>query len=262
MRVSSVQLEIKERNREETLRHVLALLDQTRGSDLVLLPELWPCGFFAFGHYETNSEPADGPTVQAMQAKARDLRAYLLMGSFVERDRHNLYNTTLLLGPDGQVLARYRKIHLFGYQSEEKRLLRRGDDVTIVPTPWGKAGLATCYDLRFPELFRLLLDRGAEFFLVVSAWPQPRLEAWTLFNRARAHENLAFLFSCNCCGQQGSHRYGGHSLFVDPRGKILAEGGDSETILRADVEMGEVAAVRQEFPALGDRVFLDKKGAG
>jgi len=256
MRVASVQLEIKERSREETLRHVLALLDETRGSDLVLLPEMWPCGFFAFDRYRSDSEPLEGPTVRALQSKARELQTHLLIGSFVERDGNDLFNTSLLLGPAGQVLARYRKIHLFGYQSEEKSLLRRGEEITVVPTPWGRAGLATCYDLRFPELFRRMVDRGAEVFLVVSAWPQLRLESWILFNRARANENLAYLLSCNCAGQQGTHRYGGHSLFVDPRGKVIAEGGDGECVVRADVDPGLVATVRQEFPALQDRVFI------
>jgi predicted amidohydrolase len=255
MRVASVQIEIKERSTGAALSHVLELLERTRGCDLVLLPELWPCGFFGFERYAQDSETVQGPTVQALAAKARELQIHLLTGSFVERDGQDLYNTTLLLGPDGQTLARYRKIHLFGYQSAEKRLLRRGEDVTVVPTPWGKAGLATCYDLRFPELFRRMLDKGAEYFLVVSAWPLPRLEAWLLFNRARAHENLTYLFSCNCAGQQGPHRYAGHSLFVDPLGKIIAEGSENEEVIQAEVDLSLVARARQEFPALADRVL-------
>jgi predicted amidohydrolase len=256
MRIASVQLEIKARPKDATLSHVLNLLDQTRGCDLVLLPELWPCGFFAFDNYERDSESIEGPTVQALQAKARELKVHLVMGSFVERDGGKLFNSTLLLGSDGKVMARYRKIHLFGFQSEEKRLLCRGDEVTVVPTPWGRAGMATCYDLRFPEMFRRMTERGAEFFLVVSAWPQPRLESWILFNRARGHENLAYLFSCNCAGTQGNHRYAGHSMFVDPRGKVIAEGPDGEGIVRAEVDIGQVAQVRREFPALEDRVFI------
>jgi predicted amidohydrolase len=179
----------------------------------------------------------------------------LLTGSFVERDGPDLFNTALLLDPDGEILARYRKIHLFGLQSEERRLLRRGDDVTVVPTPWGRAGFATCYDLRFPELFRRMLDRGAESFLVTSAWPQPREEAWVLLNRARAVENLAFVFACNCAGEVGGKRYVGRSMIVDPSGAVLADGGTGEGIVSADVDPGRVAEVRREFPFLEDRVF-------
>jgi predicted amidohydrolase len=255
MRVSSVQLAIRERPKMETLRHVLALLEQTRGSDLVLLPELWPSGFFAFDRYASESESVEGPTVQVLRQTAKELGAHVLIGSFVEREGPNLFNTALLVGPNGQVLARYRKMHLFGYQSEESRLLRRGEQVVVAPTPWGGAGLSICYDLRFPELYRRMVDRGAEFFLVASAWPPARIESWVLFNRARANENLAYLFSCNCAGAQGDQRYGGHSLFVDPRGKVIAEAGDEETILTADIDPDLVAAVRREFPALEDRVI-------
>jgi predicted amidohydrolase len=255
MRVANVQLAIADRSKDATLRHVLALLDQTRGSDLVLLPELWPCGFFAFDRYAAESETVSGPLVTALRTKARELRIHLLTGSFVERDGPDLFNTALLIDPNGEVLARYRKIHLFGYKSEERRLLRRGDDVTVVSTPWGRAGFATCYDLRFPELFRRMVDRGAELFLVTSAWPQPREEAWVLLNRARAVENLAFVFACNCAGEVGGRRYVGRSMIVDPLGAVLADGGPGESIVTADVDPKQVAELRREFPFLKDRVF-------
>jgi predicted amidohydrolase len=255
MRVASVQLAIEDRPKDATLRHVLALLDETRGSDLVLLPELWPCGFFAFNRYASESETVSGPLVTALRTKTRELRIHLLTGSFVERDGPDLFNTALLIDPDGEILARYRKIHLFGYKSEERRLLRRGDDVTVVPTPWGRAGFATCYDLRFPELFRRMVDRGAELFLVTSAWPQPREEAWVLLNRARAVENLAFVFACNCAGEVGGRRYVGRSMFVDPLGVVLADGGADESIVTAEVDPKQVAELRREFPFLEDRVF-------
>src|SRR4051812_9541959 len=123
MRVTSIQLEIQDRPAAETLAHVLALLDEARGSDLILLPELWPCGYFAFERYAAESQEVDGPIVQALGARARALSAYVFTGSFVERDGDHLFNTSLLLDSHGQVVARYRKLHLFGYQSEERRLL-------------------------------------------------------------------------------------------------------------------------------------------
>lgn len=255
MRVASVQVEIMDRSKEETLRHVLALLDQTRGSDLVLLPEMWPCGYYAFDTYANASEALDGPIVQALSAKARELRAYLLMGSFVERAGQDLFNTAVLLDPQGAVAARYRKMHLFGFGEQESRLLRRGQDVAVVPTPFGKVGLSICYDLRFPELYRRMVDQGAEIFLVTSAWPSKRLGAWRLFNRARAHENLAYLFSCNCAGTQAGQQYGGHSLLIDPLGNVIAEGGEGESIVSAEIDSEQVAKVRHDFPALRDRLI-------
>ncbi len=100
-----------------------------------------------------------------------------------------------------------------------------------------------------------MLDEGATFFLVVSAWPKVRQDAWNLFNRARAHENLAYLFSCNCAGMDRGFRYAGHSMFVDPMGEVIEEGGEGECIVTADVDMGRVETVRKEFSALSDRVL-------
>ncbi len=255
MRVTSVQLEIRDRPGEETVRHALGLLDEARGSDLILLPELWPCGYFAFDRYAEGAETLDGPTVRAMGRKARELDAWIFAGSLVERDGDRLFNTSLLLDADGRLVARYRKMHLFGYRSEERRLLCAGDEVVVAETPWGRAGLSTCYDLRFPELYRRMVDRGAEVFLVSAAWPAARVETWGLLGRARAIEDQAFLFSCNGAGTSGGVRLGGHSLLVDPTGRVLAEGGEGEALVSSEVAPGAVRAAREEFPALRDRVL-------
>ncbi|MBI9087015.1 MAG: carbon-nitrogen family hydrolase [Desulfobacterales bacterium] len=256
MKVTSIQLERREISKAEATAHALALVDQASASDLILLPEMWPSGFFCFDRYPVDAEPIDGPTVQAFRDKAAAIRRHILMGSFVERNADGLFNTSLLIDAHGSVIAVYRKIHLFGYQSSERDLLTRGTAVVVADTPWGKAGLATCYDLRFPEQFRKMVDLGAEFFLVVSAWPAVRLEPWVLFNRVRALENLAFLISCNCAGADAGSLYAGHSMVVDPLGKILARGGDQECMVSADIDMDQAAAVRKEFSALHDRVDL------
>ena len=255
MRVTSIQLEIKDRPKEKTLEHVLRLLDQAPPSDLILLPEMWPCGYYSFERYQSESEPLDGPTVEVLREKAIGLKSHVLMGSIVEREGNNLFNSSLLLNPRGEIIARYRKIHLFGHQSKESRILSRGEKVVVAATPWGKAGLSTCYDLRFPELYRRMVDEGATFFLVPSAWPYSRLEAWILFNRARAHENLAYLFSCNCAGFNAGQKYAGRSVFVDPWGIVIAGGGDGECIVSAEVDLELVDSVRRDFGVLNDRVF-------
>jgi predicted amidohydrolase len=255
VRIASIQLAMADRPKAQNVEHALAVLDRVPAADLILLPEIWPCGFFAFDRYAAESEPLDGPTVAAFRRKARARRCHILMGSLVERNADGLFNTTVFIGPDGEIAACYRKIHLFGYQSDETKLLTPGREVVVADTPWGRAGFSTCYDLRFPELFRRMVDRGAEIFLVPSAWPLARIEAWRLFNRARAHENLAFLVSCNCAGGNAGKRYGGHSMIVDPWGKVLAEGGEGGEIVAAEIDVGQTAAARREFPALADRVF-------
>lgn len=255
MIVSSVQLDIGDRPKDERIEYALSMIDRTPPSDLILLPEIWASGFFSFDRYRSESETVEDALVSIFKAKARERSCYILMGSFVEREVDQYFNTTLLITPAGDIAARYRKIHLFGYQSDETEILTPGKEVVVVDLPWGKSGFSTCYDLRFPELYRRMTDRGAAFFLIPSAWPHVRLDAWRLFNRARAHENLAFLVSCNCAGTNAGSRYAGHSMIVDPMGRIIAEGGEGEEILTVEIDPAQVAAVRKEFPALSDRVF-------
>jgi predicted amidohydrolase len=255
VRIASIQLEMADRPKVQNIEHALRMIDQAPAADLILLPEIWTCGFFAFDRYAAESEPLDGPTVSAFRRKAAERRSHIVMGSLVERDAEGLFNTTVFIGPAGEIIARYRKIHLFGYQSDETKLLTPGTEVVVADTPWGRAGFSTCYDLRFPELFRLMVDWGAELFVIPSAWPLARIEAWRLFNRARAHENLAFLVSCNCAGENTGKRYGGHSMVVDPWGTVLAEGGEGGEIVTAAIDLSQAAEARKEFPALADRVL-------
>jgi predicted amidohydrolase len=162
----------------------------------------------------------------------------------------------VLLGPQGNIVARYRKVHLFSYHSEERDRLSPGTEAVAVETPFGKVGLAICYDLRFPELFRHLMAQGVEMFLVVSAWPAARLESWRLFNRVRANENLAYLVSCNSAGQNCGQALAGHSMVVGPLGQVLAEGGDQEEVVTAEIDLTLPARTRQDFPALRDRIIF------
>lgn len=254
-RVASIQLSIGEENKSQRMERVESLLNQANGANLVILPEIWNIGYFSFDLYSKESERVDGETARRMSQKAREHGFYLHTGSFVEEDQGKLYNTSLLFNPDGKLIARYRKIHLFGYGSQESQILSRGSEVVVVETNLGKIGMCTCYDLRFPELFRMMLDKGAELFLVASAWPYPRLEHWLMFNRIRAIENSAFLVSSNCAGKSRGFQFCGHSMIVDPWGTILASSGDEECILWADIDLGRVSRVRQEFPALKDRIL-------
>ena len=256
MRVTSIQLAMSDQPKEKNVERALRRIEQAPPSDLILLPEIWPCGFFSFDRYQRDSETIDGPIVTEFKAAARHRECHVFMGSMVENDAGRLYNTSILLDPAGEIAARYRKIHLFGYQSEETAILEPGKKVVVTDAPWGKSGLSTCYDLRFPELYRCMVDKGAAFFLVASAWPHVRLEAWKLFNRCRAHENLAFLISCNCAGTNRGKKYAGHSMVVDPLGQVVAEGTEEDDYVIAEIDPGQVDAIRQEFPALQDRRLI------
>jgi len=172
------------------------------------------------------------------------------MGSLVERDETGrMFNTSVLLGRDGAVLATYRKIHLFGFGEGEPKLMTPGDDIVVQDG----LGLATCYDLRFPEQFRRLLDAGAEVVLIPAAWPAKRVAHWRLLAQARAVENQSYVVACNTAGEHSGVSMGGGSIVVDPWGAVLAEAGTGEEVLVVDLDLELVARTRSSFPILADR---------
>lgn len=267
MRVAAIQLAVTDghtkRDRLSRVKSILSTLGREEAPpELVLLPELWGAGFFTFDNYARDSEPAEGETYVELSPWAERLGCYLLAGSIVERDGERLYNTALLVDPRGRLIAKYRKMHLFGYQSEEAKILSPGDSVCVVGTEHGVWGITTCYDLRFPELYRVMVERGAQVFLVVSAWPLSRLNHWLLFNQTRALENQTYLVSCNCAGTLAGTAFAGHSMVVDPQGVAIARGGEGEAVVWGDVLLEKVKESRALFPALHDRrILLDSEVA-
>jgi len=248
-------MEVNDRTKEENLLHAEELLSQISGSDLVILPEVWNIGYFSFDQYERESETVGGETAMRMSEAARRLGTYLHAGSWVVKRDGHLYNTSFLFDRQGTLIGTYEKIHLFGYGSKENQLLTGGTEPVTVKTEIGTLGLTTCYDLRFPELYREMMRDGVQLFLVTSGWPYPRLEHWMMFNRIRAIENVAYLISANCTGINRGVHFCGHSMIVDPWGVIKASGGDEEEILYADIEIEMVDRVRSTFPALSDIVL-------
>ncbi|MFC1403332.1 MULTISPECIES: carbon-nitrogen family hydrolase [Streptacidiphilus] len=257
MRASLIQLDIDPAESPEDRRtRTAALVRGLHDSDLVLLPELWPLGGFAYDAWSAGAETLDGPTAEAMSAAAADAGVWLHAGSIVERDPDGpIFNTSLLFSPSGELVHTYRKIHRFGFDSGEAVAMGAGTEIVTAATPFGTLGLATCYDLRFPELFRALLDAGTEILTIPAAWPARRVEHWTLLARARAVEEQAYVLACNNTGTHGGVPQGGHSLVVDPWGKVLAEAGEAEEILTVDLDPGLVAKSRADFPVLRDRLM-------
>jgi predicted amidohydrolase len=261
MRVALIQVSYgDDESVAERVTRVADLVRAQRGADLVLLPELWAAGGFSYRDWEERAEPLEGPTGSAMSAAARDAGVLLHAGSIVERleapgpDGQWLSNTSLVYGPDGERLAHYRKIHRFGFAAGEPTLMVAGDDPTVtVDVAGARLGLTTCYDLRFPELYRTQLDSGTTVFVVPAAWPLARVGHWTLLGRARAVENQAWLLACNTAGTHAGHEMGGHSQIVDPTGVVVAEAGIGEEIVRADIDLDLAARWRSQFPVNADR---------
>ena len=235
-----------------------ALVRDQEGADLVVLPELWPVGAFDFRSFEAEAEPvADGPTARAMSAAAREAGVWLHAGSVVERaPSGELFNTSLVFSPDGALAATYRKIHRFGFDRGEATLLSAGTEPVTVDHPAGRLGLATCYDLRFPELFRRLVDAGARAFVIPAGWPDARAAHWTLFARARAVEDQVYVLACGTAGTHAGVPQAGRSMIVDPWGEVLAEAADAEEqVVSADIDPAALDRIRESFPALKDRVL-------
>lgn len=247
---------------EHRLNRVTALVRGQRGADLIVLPELWAYGAFTPSSWADTAELVDGSIAQALSAAARDVGATLHAGSIIESAAHGAYpgaqgrglwNTSVVFGADGTLAGSYRKIHRFGFGEGEPTLIEAGEDPTVIDLPQGRIGLATCYDLRFPEMFRTLVDLGALAFVVPAAWPAPRREHWELLGRARALENQAFMVQCNTTGSHGGLEMGGHSQIVDPRGEVLARAGDGEQVLTLEIDLNEARRFRRDFPVLEDR---------
>lgn len=257
MRTSMLQVESPtDEPRAERIRRVATMIEREvadHGPDLIVLPEQWPTGFFHFDRYEFEAEPLTGRFVTSLQEVAERTRTWLVGGSFVESTDGERFNTTVCCNGRGELAGTYRKIHLFGFESDESRVLTAGSEPCVVASPFGRIGLTTCYDLRFPELHRRLVDDGAEMIVAVSAWPEARRAHWRLLNQARAVENLLHVVSCNAAGWQGNARLAGTSLAIGPWGEIVAEGRRDASVVRAQLNLNDVAAVRESFPALIDR---------
>ena len=263
MRAAAVQMnskQDKQGNLATADRLVRAAADD--GATLVVLPEK----FNVIGTHEQlvdGAEPLDGPTIRWARELARELGIDLVAGSIAERreGRDKLANTSVHVGPDGELRAAYRKIHMFdvvvaGREYRESATEEPGDEIVTSTAGDVTLGLTVCYDLRFPELFRILAVRGARVLTVPSAFTAVTGAAhWDTLVRARAIENQAFVVAADQVGVHpgGAESYGG-SQIVDPWGDVLARAGEGECFVAADLDLARQDEVRATLPSLANRV--------
>lgn len=265
MKLALVQLGIEHADVESNVSRTEELIAEaaSHGADLVALPEIFNVGYFAFDAYQRNAEPLEGPTLSRMADAAAKHEVGLLAGTIVEDlattesvdtpAEEGLANTAVLFDRDGERLAVYRKHHLFGYQSAEARLLVPGETIDVASFEGFTVGITTCYDLRFPELYRTIAESGATLVLVPSAWPYPRIEHWQTLSRARAIENQLYVATINGSGSFEDATLLGRSSVYDPWGTLLASTHDEPDVVYAEIHPERVAGVREEFPAWRDR---------
>jgi predicted amidohydrolase len=263
VRVGAVQLN----STEDTDRNLASADRLVReaaglGAELVVLPEKW--SVLGTGEQMTaGAQPLDGGCISWARSVARELGIDLVAGSIVERvpGQVKTSNTSVHVAPDGELRAVYRKVHMFdvevdGVRYAESDHERAGDELVVSELAGGeRMGMSICYDVRFPELYRSLVDAGAEVIVVPSAFTLATTrDHWDVLVRARAIENQCFVIAPNQIGvHPPGHRSGGRSLIIDPWGLVLAGAPDAETAIVADLDFGTLREVRRRLPALEHR---------
>lgn len=262
MRVAVVQMNSRD-DKPANLATAEALLAEAaaRGAELAVLPELWTYLGPKDRHARV-AEPIPGPTSDFLATIARRHRLWLVGGSYLERvaDQPRFFNTSIALSPDGEIVTRYRKLHLFdvdvgGYSYRESATMAPGDEVVTAELSGVKIGLTICYDLRFPELYRRLAVAGARIITVPSAFTRETgKDHWEVLLRCRAIENQVFVLAA---AQVGTHPPGhasyGNALIADPWGVVLARAGYQECVVTAELDLEYQEQVRKELPSLEHR---------
>ncbi len=247
-----IQWDVKVGNTEANLVSVREMLGtaKAKGADLAVLPEMWSCGF-------DNAQLADHarntPEILAEMLELAKQHQMVIAGSMPESEGKDIFNTMYVADRNGNPAGSYRKVHLFSVTGEEK-YFAPGRSPVICRTSLGDLGLMICYDLRFPELCRTLVLKGATAVIVSAQWPKIRIHRWDILAQARAIENQIYLIACNRCGKENSTVFGGHSLIVDPMGEVLAMAGEETCVQYAEIDPKCVAEARKIMPSLRERM--------
>jgi len=263
MKIYCCQLDIRWENKSENFQRVRALLEKRRlplGS-LVVLPEMFATGFSM--NASAIAEHADGPTDGFLRELARKKGVFILGGLARSAPGGRTLNEAVCIAPSGRRIACYDKLHLFS-PGGESRHYTAGATITVFR--WGeqKVAIFICYDLRFPEVFRMAAQHGANVLVVIANWPGKRHSHWTALLRARAIENQAYTIGVNRCGSDPHFDYHGGSMIVNPWGETIIEAGRDEALISAELDLTAVNRVRRDFAVLKDirtRLALKKSSS-
>ena len=259
--VAAVQLEAVWSDKPKNLQMAAMVMDQAveAGASLLVLPELWNSGYdpTQFRDLPLQAEDLNGPSIEFLKDFARRRQVMIGGGSFVEAKHGKLYNTSVFISAKGEILAKYRKAHLFG---EEKQYFTAGDAWTIIPQLQEMGGIcfgmATCYDLRFPEFYRNMALRGCRMFSVPVARPTVRQAEYIILVRARAVENRSVVISANLFSDNGTQC--GHSMVVSPYGELVAVCSEKNGYAIATVDTCELLDQHKRTAIQDRRKFLDE----
>ncbi|MDD6212895.1 MAG: carbon-nitrogen family hydrolase [Clostridiales bacterium] len=256
MKIKLIQMDMKLGEPEYNYRHgeILVCRAAEEGADVICLPETWNVGFFPKENLKELADRDGKKTYHLLETLASKYSVNLVGGSAaLYHSRENrVTNTGMIFHRSGEMAASYDKVHLFSNMGED-RYFHPGNQIKTFSLDGIKCGMVICYDIRFPEWIRKTVLEGIQLLFVSAQWPESRLNHWRILNQARAIENQVFVAAVNSCGRGEGVRYAGHSMIVDPVGNILAEGGDKEEILTADLDFSQLGAIRREIPVFDDR---------
>ena len=250
MRVACCQFDIAWEDKPANYLRVERRLREAKldPGTLLLLPEMFATGFSM--NAAAIAETPDGPTAQFVAELAKSHGIYVLAGVVLSNGSQPR-NEALLVDPAGKQICRYAKVHRFSFAGEDKHYAAGDTPVSCTVGDW-KVQPTICYDLRFPELYRAPSVRGSELICVIANWPATRDSHWMALLKARAIENQAYVAGVNRCGRDPNVEYSGHSQIISPRGQVIEDAGDRDTIIRAAIDLEKLREYRAKFPALED----------
>lgn len=249
-------------DKDKNIANALGMIKKaSNNADLVILPEMWNCP------YETDLFPLyaeerdNSPTLDAISKAASNEGVYVLAGSIPEKHEDKIFNSSFFFDPEGEIIGVHRKIHLFdidvpdAISFKESLTLTAGDEVTVVDTELGKIGICICYDMRFPELLRLMALEGAELIVVPGAFNMTTGPAhWKSLIKVRAVDNQVYLAAVSPArDEHSSYVAYGHSMVADPWGTVIGEAGSGEEIIYVPIDLSTTEKIRTELPLLQNR---------
>ncbi len=251
MRVLACQLDIAWHDKPRNYERLRELVDAARpaAGSLIVAPEMFATGFSM--RVAEIAEAAEGPTHAFLSAAAKEWKSHVLAGLVTQNAQRRGQNEALLFGPDGREQVRYVKRHPFSFGGETA-CYAAGERIVVAPVGPFSLAPTICYDLRFPETYRRATLAGADLLAVIANWPKPRVTHWRALLVARAIENQAYVVGVNRAGADPDHRYTGQSLIVDPWGRVLADAGEGERVIEAEIELEALEEYRRYLPALCD----------
>lgn len=225
-------------------------------ADLIILPEVWAVGWYCEAFTRAAEEESNSSTLRFLAGLAKKLNSNVVGGSYIKKyPDGKLTNNCPVFDRNGNLIAQYEKMHLFShFGADEGKYATKGSKQVVATTDVAKLGLSICYDIRFPELFRVYAYNGTDILINMSAWPKTRKNHWVTLQKARAIENQSFMIAVSQTGLIKDNEYNlGHSMVISPYGDILAELGEEEAVLEYKIDLNEMKSLREKFPILADR---------